>query len=294
MKHQKLFGLFIIMLIVGASFYFYPYHHKTEHISSSPQAETSDTPNQQQSADLPASVPDKTYIGFVVPINSVAVHPFISGFVDDILVAGGEYVSENQPLIILQQDQYKAMLLQAQAGVAKAEAALNNAQTYYDRLIKAGSKAVSPTQLDSAAANLKTARAGLLTALADLEQAKVNFRYTILSAGISGKIGQVNTTRGTYVAPQSEALLQLVQLSPIRVEFSIPTVDYLQYQETLKNWTVQLKLPDGTMYPETTTIEFFNNQINPITDSLTLYADFENTDRKLLPNSYVEVVISHD
>ena len=53
-----------------------------------------------------------------------------------------------------------------------------------------------------------------------------------------------------------------------------------------------MQLPDGTIHPESASITLVNNNINPETDSITLWAVFANRDQKLLPGGYVTVLLS--
>ena len=87
------------------------------------------------------------------------------------------------------------------------------------------------------------------------------------------------------------------QLDPIRVVFSVAdriVVGVEQRTGTtqsqiVKSLVVGLVLPDGSKYKQTGKIAFLNNQVDPQTGTLTVYADFANPDRLLLPGVFVNV-----
>ena len=164
---------------------------------------------------------EKTYIGYVTPISDVDVIPYISGFLEDIYVEGGQEVAAGDTLIVIRQNEYKARMDAAAAQVLEAQANFNNAQVYYRRIRNVGARAVSKTEVDNAKASYLSAEAQLAAAKADYELAKVNYDYTVIQAPISGIVGNVSLTKGDYVSPSGQPLLSIIQYNPIRVVFSI-------------------------------------------------------------------------
>ena len=108
-----------------------------------------------------------SYVGYVTPIKSVDLVPNVSGYIDEVWVTGGQKVKTGDNLLMIDQREYKAALDAAKASVTQAQANLNNAKVYYDRIKKAGTKAISPTEFDNA-------KAKYLSALAAIEEAKAN------------------------------------------------------------------------------------------------------------------------
>ena len=235
------------------------------------------------------------YIGYVKPINSVEIHPFLAGFIDDIFIDDGAEVTEGQTLFLLKQDEYKAKLALEQANLLSAEAALVNAHQYYQRLLKTGNKAVAPAQMDEAKASFLSAVATVEAAKAAVQVAEVNYNYTTILAPISGRIGTIAVTLGDYVAPSSAALAYLIQEDPIRVMFSISDKEYAESlaQSALpfQDWQLFLQLADGERYAEPGVISYINNEMNTQTNALTVYADFPNPARLLVAQAYVDVIL---
>lgn len=257
-----------------------------------------------KTAELPALVLDgvrpdpqkrvieRKYIGYVTPVHSVSVLPFISGFVGDVRVTGGQRVKKGDVLAVLQQQEYAARLSGAQAAIEQASAALQNAQSYYKRLTAAGAQAVSAADKDKAQAAYLTAKAALSQAKADYALAKVNYDYTIIKATVTGVVGNVSLTKGEYVSPAGAPLFRIIQTSPIRVVFSVTDKDYLNIADAdgFADTSVRLILPNGEAYNQTGSLEFTDNAIDRQTNSMAMYALFDNPDGKLVTNAYVTVL----
>ena len=287
--------LLIILVILAAvlAWFFLPSAHRK------PASE--DSRPQELALNVMPLVPrdvslTQSYIGYVTPIHSVDIVPYINGFLEDIMVDGGQKVERGDNLILIRQNEYKASLEAAEASVLQADATLNNAAVYYRRMKQAGTKVISKTELDNAKASYLSAKAALAQAKANRDLAKVNFDYTIIQAPISGIVGNVDLTRGDYVSPSSGTLLKIIQFDPIRVVFSITDKDYLnemakQSGGLFNGEAIKIRLSNGQIYNKTGKFRFLDNEINRSTNSIAVYADFENENHTLVANAYVDVLL---
>ncbi|MBE6448966.1 MAG: efflux RND transporter periplasmic adaptor subunit [Alphaproteobacteria bacterium] len=285
----------LILLLSGLAislFAVYPASSLGEDNSSVPQIKVS--PLRKQDAFITDS-----YVGYVTPIKSVSVASNVSGYIDEIFVDGGQEVKVGDNLLMIDQREYKAALDSAQAALSQAQANLNNASSYYNRIRRAGSKATSQTEQDSAKAKYLSALASVAEAKANLHKAQTTMDYTVLQSTIDGIIGNVALTKGNYVAAGTDNLLSIIQFNPIRVVFSITNKDYLNYLSKAQqsnttlfaNQRIYLKLSDGSIYPQDGEFKFSDNAVDKSTNSISVYADFANSEHKLLANSYVDVII---
>lgn len=280
--------LFFVVLIVAGYFAWQHYKKMPETAEEAVERTVSAAPLIEQEAEV-----EKNYIGYVTPVHDVSVRPYISGFVDEIRVKGGSEVKAGDVMVIIDQAEYKARLDAAKAAVAQAEASFNNSSVYYQRMQKAGARAVSKTELDNAKASFLSAEAALEQAKAALAEAQVNYDYTVIRATIDGVVGDVPLSKGDYVSPEN-VLLTVIQYNPIRVVFSITDKDYLEEAgrpEMFAGETLRLKLADGAVYPQTGTFGYVDNQIDKSTNSIAVYADFANPDKRLVANAYVNVLV---
>lgn len=236
----------------------------------------------------------KTYIGYVTPVNEVSVLPYINGFLDEIMVTGGQDVKQGDTLVIIRQNEYKANMEAAKATVMQAQANFANAKVYYDRIKKAGPKAISKTEVDNAKASFLSAQAAVAKAKADYDLAKVNYDYTVIQAPITGTVGNVSLTKGDYVSPGGQPLFKVIQFDPIRVVFSITDKDYLDelgQGALFADDSIRLKLANGEIFAKPGKYQYADNEINRQTNSIAVYADFENADKALVANAYVDVLV---
>lgn len=280
--------LFFVVLIVAGYFAWQHYKKTQETAEEAVERTVSAAPLIEREAEV-----EKNYIGYVTPVHDVSVRPYISGFVDEIRVKGGSEVKAGDVMVIIDQAEYKAKLDAAKAAVAQAEASFNNSSVYYQRMQKAGARAVSKTELDNAKASFLSAEAALEQAKAALAEAQVNYDYTVIRATIDGVVGDVPLSKGDYVSPEN-VLLTVIQYNPIRVVFSITDKDYLEEAgrpEMFAGETLRLKLADGAVYPQTGTFGYVDNQIDKSTNSIAVYADFANPDKRLVANAYVNVLV---
>ncbi len=298
-KHS-LIVIFLILLVVGLGYEIFSLKHekKAQDITPAPRTST-------VSIDVMPLTPQdvtlsKHYIGYVTPVHSVSVLPFISGFVENVHVCNGQFVQAGQVLAVLEQGAYKADLQTAFAAVMQADAAYKNAATYYQRIKAAGKKAVARADRDKARADFLSAKAALAQAEAKLAAAEVNYNYTIIRAPISGLIGTVEPTKGDYVSPAGSPLMTIMQVTPVKVVFSLTDKDYIKNVSVnglsglLKGNKIRLQLPNGEFYPMEGVYQYAENALDKGTNSVAVYVAFDNKDNILIPNAYVTVYLEQD
>ncbi|MGN0929965.1 MAG: efflux RND transporter periplasmic adaptor subunit [Alphaproteobacteria bacterium] len=292
-KNNTFWWILLLLVIIGSIVYLYFHFHKSMQQT---------IPNKTISVNVLKIEPQditiqKKYVGFITPINSVSVLPFISGFIDKVKVSGGQDVKINDILFIIKQDEYKATLDATYAQVLQAKATLENAKLFYERMTNAGARAISKTDLDNAKTSFLSAEAELAQAVANYEKAKIDYNYTVIKATISGIVGDVDITKGDYVSPQGQALLKIIQYNPIRVAFSISDKEYLDEVKLAKNkkpfsdWKVLLRLSNGMIFDKVGKVKFWDNEVTSSTSSVRVFADFENPNKVLYTNAYVDVIM---
>ena len=291
-NHKKIIGriVAVILLVLGLNGGYWLYHHRHSPIG----IKAEDLPQISAVKPLAREITvTNSYIGQVDAINQAQIVPYISGYIVNIAATGGKFVKKGEVLATIKQEQYIAALAQAEADVSAAHADLFNAKTKYERMQKAGDKAVAPAEMDSAEADYLTAVAALKKAQAGQETAQTEYDYTYLTAPFDGVLGNINMSVGEYVSPQSRNLMEIVQYDPIRVVFSISDKEYLNHFKNYEpqNLVIKLKLANGEMFEQTGNIEYAANIVNEQTGSVAIYAEFANPDRKLMPNAFVEVLL---
>ena len=238
--------------------------------------------------------PSFSNIGHVVAIQSVKIVARVTAYIDEVNFQQGSAVEAGQLLFSLQPAQYQAALLMAQAQLASAQAAVANAQLAYARaaaLRATGFEAESV--LDADTATRGEDEANVLSAQANVANAKLNLSYCTITAPIAGRIGTVALTKGNLVSSSTGTLATINQLDPIRVEFSVsadsPILAAFQSDPSEQQFDISIDLPDGAPYPIKGKIAFLDNQVDSSTGTVNVYADFANPKGVLLPGAYVNV-----
>ena len=239
----------------------------------------------------------KNHIAHVEAINSVDLLSQVSGTVDEVLFKEGSFVKEGDVLFVIDPDRYKATLDLREAELASAKANLTEAERNYNRQIKLSKQNIaSKATFDAAESTFLRAKAAVKQAEANLDLAKIDMEYTKVKAPISGYIGKALVTKGNYATATAQVLARIVQVSPVRITFSLTDKEFLllkkQYEggdgEVMK---AKITLPDGTFMVEDFASRFVDNEVSTQTATVSIYSDFANTDERLLPGNYVQIAL---
>jgi membrane fusion protein (multidrug efflux system) len=246
--------------------------------------------------------PSLEYVGRVEAIQAVDLTARVQGYLDHVGFQEGDMVTRGKQLYVIEQAPYTAHVEACRALVARAEATLNHARKYLDRLQSTSEASVAQTDLDAAEAGVLEAEASLKQAEANLRIALIDVDYTTIEAPITGRIGRNNFTKGNLVGPASGSLARIVQTDPIRVVYSVSENDFVTVKMALldadrrdrteSSLVPSLRLPNGKMYPHTGTLDFVDNEVDPATGTIAIRAEFPNPDEILLPGTYVTVMNS--
>lgn len=241
--------------------------------------------------------PKKSYIGHVEAIKSVDLKPQISGYVEKVLFQEGSLVNEGDILFIIEQKRYLATVDLREAELASAKASLVRAERDYKRQ-KSLSKQnyASIATLDTSESAYLQAKAAVSQAQANLELAKIDLGYTEIKAPITGYIGKAAVTEGNYVNSSTGSLARIVQTNPIRVAFSVTDKDMLSAQiGNLKNEPLQTEivLSNGQVLINHLKSRFSDNEFDSQTATITLYAEYDNSQQLLFPGNYVDIRIGN-
>lgn len=241
------------------------------------------------------------FAGRVVAINAQDILARVQGFLIERHFTEGQVVEKDDLLFTIEPDHFQAELEAAEAAMQSARAQLKERESNYQRV--AGLRrqdAVSQTQLEDALAQRDSARATVKGAEADLSVAKLRLSYTNVRAAQAGRIGIAPITAGNIVDISTGALARIVQLDPIRIEYAISDRAYLDAraaepdidQEALnQKFVPTVLLANDTAYEEPGRVVFVDNEINPQTGTLTVWAEFENPNGVLLPGQTVRVAV---
>lgn len=242
-----------------------------------------------------------TFAGQVVPRQTVEVANRINGVVHTIHVVAGQRVRQGDLLVSLDDADARIDLAVGEAELAEARARLELANDLAWRQRELASRGTAPeARAKERSLEAAIARAAMNRAEARLEFARLALSRTKIKAPINGTIGRLKVATGAFVeAEGGTALLEIVQLDPALVAYSVPYADRMHAMAAagaasvaglLKSLRLTLRLPDGQDHPQAGRALFESSRIDPSTQSLTVWGAFPNTNRSLLPGLDVQVV----
>ncbi|MFJ4142288.1 efflux RND transporter periplasmic adaptor subunit [Pseudomonas sp. NPDC089734] len=213
------------------------------------------------------------------------VRPQVNGIILKRLFTEGGDVKAGQQLYQIDPALYEATANSAQATLQSAKSLADR----YKQLVN--EQAVSRQEYDTAVASSQEAVAALQTA-------QINLRYTKVLAPISGRIGRSAVTEGALVSSsQTDAMATIQQLDPIYVDVVQSSASMLKLRADLDSGKLQkagenaakvkLTLEDSSIYPLEGTLEFSEVSVDQGTGSVTLRAVFPNPEHRLLPGMFV-------
>ncbi|MGN0195568.1 MAG: efflux RND transporter periplasmic adaptor subunit [Candidatus Cryptobacteroides sp.] len=227
--------------------------------------------------------------------QDVDIYPQISGLITQVCIKEGAKVAKGQTMFVIDQTPYKAALETALANVESAEASVATAQ------MSAGSKealykenVVSLYDLQTAQNTLRSAKASLAQAMAELTVARNNLSYTEIKSPVSGTAGMTPYRIGAYVSPSvTSPLVSVSDNEQMYVYFSVSEKQMLSMMRSGGSPEgaadpmpeVTLLLSDGSEYPEKGRIDAVSGIVDKATGSVSMRASFPNPDHILRSGS---------
>ena len=275
--------------------------------------------------DVPTKVVT-SYDEYTTNIEGVVnndVRAKIQGYITELYVDEGQYVSAGQPLFKLETNVLSQSADAAKSGVGAASASVSAAaanvnaakanvqaaQVEVNKLIPlVEKKIISNVQLETAKAKLAQAQAAQSQAQAALSQAQAgkaqaqanyqgaqeNVNYSVVRSPVSGVVGAINFRQGTLVGPSDQTPMTVVSNTDrVYAYFSMNEKEYLNFlsksegntlKEKLNNIPpVELVLANGEVYPEKGKIQTVTGQIDAVTGAIQFRVQFNNAS-KILAN----------
>jgi len=234
--------------------------------------------------------------GRVEPMRVAEVRARVAGIVLSRDFEEGADVKAGDVLFRIDPAPFKTALSRAQGELAKADAAVSDAQAIvrrYAPLVKI--EAVSQQDFDTANTTLKSAQAARRSAQADVETAQLNLDYATVKAPISGRIGRAQVTEGALVGQNEATVMATVQqLDPVYVDFNQPVGDMLRMRGAMQDGSlgegasISITI-DGTDQKRDGRLLFSDIAVDRTTGQVALRGEFANPDVLLLPGMYVRV-----
>jgi multidrug efflux system membrane fusion protein len=260
---------------------------------------------------VPVAVPA---VGTAEAISSVQIRSQVTGQLTAIHFTEGRDVRQGDPLFSLDPRPFQSALLQAQAVLARDAATLQNAkaqQSRADALFQKG--LLARDQYESLRASADALTATVEADKAAIETARLNLKYTDITAPISGRTGALGAHVGDLVrANDTTPLVVINQMAPIYVTFSVPG----RFLSDIRRYQAQKPLsviatPPSALGDDSAAaagsgsgegpapksgaargvLTFIDNTVDPTTAMIRLKATFPNSDGRLWPGAFVQVAL---
>ena len=169
--------------------------------------------------------------GYVVTGDKyISIGVRVAGRIDAYLVDESDRVTKGQPLVQLDDRDYRAALARADAGLRRAEANITLQRKQVERIRSLREQDVaSQDALDVKENELRVAEADAALLRAEVTQAKVNLDYTVLRAPMDGVILAKLKEVGEIAVPGGFAgsgdLIRMANLDDLRAEVDVNESD---------------------------------------------------------------------
>jgi multidrug efflux system membrane fusion protein len=230
-------------------------------------------------------------VGTVIAYNNVVVRSQITGQIVKIAFTQGQTVHQGDLLAEIDPRPYQAQLDQAIANRDRDQAQVVNAQANLNRYTTLQQKGDASTQLvETQNAQLAQLQAMVKSDEGVIEQAQTNLSYTKLTAPIDGVTGIRQIDLGNIIHPtDANGLVDLTQIQPISLIFSLPQTDFVQTQQEMAKGPLAVlaySQDDKTQLDEGK-LDLIDNQIVQTTGTVRLRASFLNAKHMLWPGELI-------
>jgi multidrug efflux system membrane fusion protein len=233
-----------------------------------------------------------TGLGAITPIYTVTLKSRVDGQLMSVHFKEGDLVKQGDPLIEIDPRPYEATVTQAEGQLLRDQALLANARvdlTRYQNLVK--TSAIPEQQLATQSALVEQYEGTVKNDQGLVDAAKLNVMYCHITAPITGVVGLRLVDPGNIVhAADTNGMLVITQIQPISAIFTVsedqlsPILAKVRAGQTLPvdAWDREMKnkLASGSLAT-------LDNEIDQTTGTLKLRANFDNANRTLYPNQFV-------
>lgn len=241
--------------------------------------------------------PAQTFTGRLQAKDTVALRPRVGGYIEAVLFEEGSRVEAGTPLFQIDPRPYRAEVARLTAERERARAELELARSNEARAVKLlAENAISTEEHDNLATgrNIAEARVGAVDAA--LDTAELNLEFTTVRAPIAGRLSRALITEGNLV-DSSTLLTTLVSDDPIHAYFDADEQSYLDYvrgraglgAEPAGKPSVRVGLINEEGYPHPGTLDFIDNQVNPVSGTIRGRAVLDNSDGSFTPGLFVRL-----
>ena len=246
--------------------------------------------------DVPVMLTAK---GTVSALQMVEVRPQISATVKAVHIKEGQFVRRGERLFTLDTRTEAANLSKAEAQLTKDRADLTNAERNLERQRELfRQKFISQAALDTAQNQVDGMRGQLAVNQAAVAASRVARSFGEITAPIDGRSGSISVYPGSLVQPSGAPLVNITQIDPINVTFTLPESELTALQTQMAQAAVPVSASlagPGQADPQAISkgrLVFIDNAVDTASGTIRLKAEFQNDDKRLWPGMFVTVTLA--
>ncbi|HEX3754443.1 MAG TPA: efflux RND transporter periplasmic adaptor subunit [Rhizomicrobium sp.] len=258
--------------------------------------------------DVVTVVPQKAQIwsefsGKLDAVDYAEIRPEVAGRITEIRFQDGQQVKAGDILFVIDPRPYQAEVAKAAADLQTARTNAALAKTNLaraEKLRQAG--AIAQQAFDQTANASAVADATIQSALAALDQAKLDVDHAYVKAPISGRVSRAEITVGNLVQITTGAplLTSIVSNNGVYADFDVDEQTYLRNMRakraagaTQQKIPVEMMLTGDSGHVYKGFIESFDNHISTGSGTIRARARFDNSDGALVPGMFASVRLAN-
>jgi membrane fusion protein, multidrug efflux system len=229
-------------------------------------------------------------VGTVIAYNNVLIRSQITGQLVKISFQQGQQVKKGDVLAVIDPRPYQAEVDQAIANRDRDQAHLENAKIDLKRYTELAKQQSIAVQLAESQRSIVDQLVAMIKAdEAIIESARVNLSYTNLTSPIDGVSGIRQIDIGNIIHPSDvNGLVDITQIEPISLIFTLPEANFVPIQELLSHGTVTVFVDNQSgKQLDQGILNLVDNQIIQTTGTIRLRAEFPNKKHLLWPGQLV-------
>jgi RND family efflux transporter MFP subunit len=236
------------------------------------------------------------YTGRFEPSRSVEIRPRVSGQLQAVHFADGDYVRKGQLLFTIDQRPFQAELAEAQARLNAARTAASLATIQLRRAEQLLAKGfVSRDDYDSLSATARSAGSNIAAAEAVVRQRALDLEFTRVRAPIGGKVSDRRIDAGSLVTGGNDGtatvLTTINAMDPVYFSFDVSESLQLKRQRDRAAGAtgaqlVEIRLQDEPGYSWRGRVDFTDNGLDANSGTIRARAVIPNRDAFLTPGMF--------
>ena len=235
-------------------------------------------------------------IGNVEPSSTVAVKAQVGGTLTKVHFTEGQDVKKGELLFTIDPRPYEAALKQVEAIFARDRAQHENARAEerrYAELVKKGY--VSENQYEQVRTNAVALEAVAQASRAQVENAHLQLGYCTIRSPFSGRTGSLVVYEGNLIKANADtSMVTINQIQPVNVSFAVPENTLPEIKKYMAGGVLKTEalLSKDDKNSVQGRLTFIENTVDTATGTIKLKGSFANSDRKLWPGQFVNVLLT--